>query len=311
MARDSATAPDSTTPTGSPAAGHAATNSPVDNTPANRDTAGAGANPPAAGAKLPNYQGVVGGGFLGLTAAGAQKLRNDLASHDRQNDVKIKERLGRAFQGLDVADMNASPTTITMSDDDSYGVLSRCKIGSAVMLPYILDPQWKVSPVRADHKQMCMLTVDQDGNVNQRPLDRQHVQNIERSMRASVRRTEPGDRLRVSMTADNFESSLIFTVQEIDRAARSDQTIKTYTVESLRQAITDAFFRRGGKLTDFPPLFYCGNDQRPSLDSGQHRREAFLNVVDPKRETTVLTVNNMEVGTGVTRLPNPAIPGWL
>jgi hypothetical protein len=166
-----------------------------------------------------------------------------------------------------------------MTDDESYEILAKCKIGSAVMLPYILNPQWKVGPDVHEHEQMFILTNCQKGNLNNRPLDQNHVAALERSMKTSIRRTEPGDRLKVSMSMDNFEYSLIYTVQELNKARESDSNVPLYTVETLRSAIQNAFHLRGGPIKEFPPLFWCGGDERPQLDAGQHRREAFMNVV--------------------------------
>jgi hypothetical protein len=97
------------------------------------------------------------------------------------------------------------------------------------------------------------------------------------------------------MSRSSFQACLEHTVQELEKAAVEDSTIQTYTVDSLRLAIEQAFFLRGGPITEFPPLFLCPNEERPQLDAGQHRREAFLNIVDRKRETTVLTPQNIEV----------------
>jgi len=73
-------------------------------------------------------------------------------------------------------------------------------------------------------------------------LDKAHVQSLEHSLRASVRRTERADRLRVGMSRSSFESCLIHTVQEFDKAAQEDPNVKTYTVDDLRTAIEQAFF---------------------------------------------------------------------
>jgi hypothetical protein len=97
------------------------------------------------------------------------------------------------------------------------------------------------------------------------------------------------------MSLKNFETSLVYTVQELQRARESNAGLPEYTIDSLRTAIRDVFHMRGGPITEFPPLFWCGGDERPQLDAGQHRREAFMNVVDPQRTVTRLTPNNIEV----------------
>jgi hypothetical protein len=76
------------------------------------------------------------------------------------------------------------------------------------------------------------------------------------------------------------------------------------TIDTLRQEIEGAFHLRGGPITDFPPLFWSGGDDRPQLDAGQHRREAFLNVVDPRREVRRLTFDTIKV-TYPFPLPSP------
>jgi hypothetical protein len=145
------------------------------------------------------------------------------------------------------------------------------------------------------HKQLFMLTYEQQGSINNRPLDPRHVRLLEGSMKTSIRRTEPADRLRVSMSKANFEASLVYTVQELEREAESNPDVPKYTVESLRTAIQNAFHHRGGPISAFPPLFWCGGDDRPQLDAGQHRRAAFMNVVDPEQKTTQLTAANIKV----------------
>jgi hypothetical protein len=94
----------------------------------------------------------------GLGSTATRKLLAVLQSDDRKHDAATKESLRRAFNPMEVASINDAKATIKMSDDDGYSVLSKCKIGSAVMLPYILNPVWKVSYTR-HHKQMFMLTI--------------------------------------------------------------------------------------------------------------------------------------------------------
>src|SRR2546421_637840 len=120
------------------------------------------------------------------------------------------------------------------------------------MLPYILNPQWKVGPDVHEHEQMFILTNCQKGNLNNRPLDKNHVAALERLMKTAIRRTEPGDRLRVSMSLKNFETSLVYTVQELQRVWESNAGFPEYTIDSLRTAIRDAFHMRGGPI---PPTY--------------------------------------------------------
>jgi hypothetical protein len=97
------------------------------------------------------------------------------------------------------------------------------------------------------------------------------------------------------MSQANFQASLVCTADTLRRAAESNPNIPVYTVDSLRQEIEGAFHLRGGPISDFPPLFWCGGDDRPQLDAGQHRREAFLNVVDPDGAVTRLIVISPQI----------------
>lgn len=114
-------------------------------------------------------------------------------------------------------------------------------------------------------------------------------------MSTTIRRTEPADRLKVSMTQADFEASLQYTVDQYDKAAETDSNFAGVTKDTLRLRIEEAFHLRGGPITDFPPLFWPLGLDRPQLDAGQHRREAFLNVVDPRREVTCLTFDTIKV----------------
>jgi hypothetical protein len=63
---------------------------------------------------------------------------------DQEATIKhIKEHIKEVFEPMEAAAMNSAKPTLEMSDDDGYSILLKCKIGSAVMLPFILDPQWK------------------------------------------------------------------------------------------------------------------------------------------------------------------------
>lgn len=95
-------------------------------------------------------QDVVGPSRRLASAAGHSNSTADLfeeldsALPTNPEAVKIaKEHIKEVFQPMEDASMNSAKPTLEMSDDDSYSILSKCKIGSAVMLPFVLDPQWK------------------------------------------------------------------------------------------------------------------------------------------------------------------------
>jgi hypothetical protein len=97
--------------------------------------------------------------IAGLDAASTKDLMATLQSNDRDHDDATREKVKKAFEPMDVAIFSDPTAVVRMSDDDGYSTLSKCKIGSAVMLPYCLNPQWKVSHDPCGHKQMFMLIV--------------------------------------------------------------------------------------------------------------------------------------------------------
>ena len=74
---------------------------------------------------------------------GKKDLISELQSAQPADKEAIIQHIEAVFQPIDDAGSNSAKADIEMTDDDGYSVLSKCKIGSAVMLPYILDPQWK------------------------------------------------------------------------------------------------------------------------------------------------------------------------
>jgi len=80
----------------------------------------------------------------GITRQGAARLKEALQSDTRVPDRDTRALIRTAFYPMAMAAVNSAKSEIPMSDDDNYKILNRCKIGSAVMLPYILNPQWKV-----------------------------------------------------------------------------------------------------------------------------------------------------------------------
>jgi hypothetical protein len=74
----------------------------------------------------------------------ATGLIEALNSADSANKAAIVTKLDNVFEPMAAASMNSATSVIDMSDDDGYSILSKCRIGSAVMSPFILDPQWKV-----------------------------------------------------------------------------------------------------------------------------------------------------------------------
>ena len=68
--------------------------------------------------------------------------------------------------------------------------------------------------------------------MNQRAIDRHHVRALEGSMRTTIGRTEPADRLKVSMSRANFEASLMYTGSNIQRLRQllkdSEWNIRVY-----------------------------------------------------------------------------------
>ena len=80
--------------------------------------------------------------YSGLSPESANRLMVQLRSNAHDHDEQTKQELHKAFEPLGIGRVLDSYSK--MSDDQSYQILSKCKIGSAVMLPYILNPQWKV-----------------------------------------------------------------------------------------------------------------------------------------------------------------------
>lgn len=125
-------------------------------------------------------------------------------------------------------------------------------------------------------------------------------------------RTESQHRFRVSIKRADFEKALAKTVDRYTFRAGGVgyEDLQVPTVGELRQRVQDSYSRRGAVLSDFPLLVWDSQD--PQLDACQHRRAAFLELMQAfLQERADITRKNVKVRMPSDAPPPDALPAPL
>jgi hypothetical protein len=148
-----------------------------------------------------------------------------------------------------------------------------------------------------------MLTISQDGLTPNRSINDAHVTRLKKAMSKNIKRTEPQYRMRVSMRLADYERAVTHSVNRHALWSRElhGANVEALTVEELDKKIRGDWNSRTGTLQDFAPLPWPSTaSQDPQLDSGRHRRAAFLDInAKQLREHIDITPSNIHV-----RLPS-------
>jgi hypothetical protein len=102
-----------------------------------------------------------------------------------------------------------------------------------------------------------------------------------------IRRTAPNDQLVVSMTKDDLNECIEFTVDHFRGLTKNPIYSNT---EALREAVTscDKFYL---KFDDVPLLAWpLGKQPGPELEAGQHRRMALIQKHGLSRENSDMQI---------------------
>jgi hypothetical protein len=199
---------------------------------------------------------------------------------DEDEEPKEDEEPAVSRPGIDV--------NLTLDDDPAEDttaqLLRKHSLGTALMYVPGLNPKWRVSifcQVRALNN-CSTLTNDQEstGDFTQRPLIDKHVNELlGRMKRNGIRRTEMADRLKVSLTYEEFEAGLEYTVKAYARWFKDKVpgATKAYTKDELVQKYRHAL--RTVVHYRQLPIFLTDPKKSPwgaQLDAGQHRKQAFM-----------------------------------
>jgi hypothetical protein len=143
-------------------------------------------------------------------------------------------------------------------------------------------------------------------NLQNRPLDPRHVDGLVANF-TTIRRHLPHDQLCISMTPEDLEACIEFTVSHMKGRPRNKSTKDVYKdVDTLRAAVT-TINRLYTQFTDMPVL--CWPPQRrpcPQLDAGQSRRSAMVkkhNLDAGDEELSVIEDDNMKVRALASLVP--------
>jgi hypothetical protein len=118
-------------------------------------------------------------------------------------------------------------------------------------------------------------------------------------MSRNIKRTEPQHRMRVSVKLADYERAVAHSVDRhaFWSGALHGANVTALTVEELDKKVRDDWNRRTGTLQDFTLMPWPSTaSQDPQLDSGQHRRAAFLDInAKQLREHIDITPSNVQV----------------
>jgi hypothetical protein len=129
----------------------------------------------------------------------------------------------------------------------------------------------------------------QKGPVSQRPLNSKHVKQLKARMKHKVRRTELSDRLHVSMTRKEYDACIKYTSEQYTKWFDQKITEVKYSPDELRAALKKLIMSPT-PIKDAPILLWDpALKTQPQLDTGQHRRAAFLQAFNAKGEWRELT----------------------
>jgi hypothetical protein len=146
---------------------------------------------------------------------------------------------------------------------------------------------------------MWMLTIFQNGLTPNRSINDTHVAKLKKAMSKNIKRTESQYRMRISMKLADYELAVAHSVDRhmFWSGALHGATVKVLTAEELDKKVRDDWNRRTGTLQDFTPMPWPSTaSQDPQLDSGQHRRAAFLDInAKQLREHVDINPSNIHV----------------
>ena len=158
-----------------------------------------------------------------------------------------------------------------------------------------------------------MLTISQNSMTPNRSINDAHVARLKKVMNENIERTEPQYRMRISIKLAGYERAVAHSVDKhaFWSGMPNGANLKTLTAEELDKKVRDDWNRRTGTLQDFTPMPWPSTaSQDPQLDSGQHRRAAFLDInAKQLRENNDITPANVYVRP-FPSFPPPLFPPY-
>lgn len=168
--------------------------------------------------------------------------------------------------------------------------------------------------MNSSHPQLWMLTISQNGSTPNRSVNDAHVAKLKKAMSKNIKRTEPQYRMRISMKLADYELAVAHSVNmhQLWSGSVEYPNLKALTKDELDLKVRDDWNRRTGTLQDFIPMPWPPTaSQDPQLDSGQHRRAAFLDInAQQLRENTDINPGNIHVCPSPQPVPRPSFSSY-